>query len=78
MSSARAALVERMITAYAMERDLRDGMGLSLAIALEEAARIAEAFPARAHGNLSADPFEAADQAANECASAIRAIIKHD
>lgn len=39
---------------------------------LEEAARLAEGFPARMHGNLSADTFKASEQTAKEIAAAIR------
>lgn len=52
-----------------------NGIAVIRSETLEEAARVAEGFPARTHGNLSADPFEAAEQAANECAAAIRALI---
>ena len=41
---------------------------------LEEAARVAEAFPARTHGNLATAPYAAAEQAADEIAAAIRAL----
>lgn len=45
------------------------------AIALEEAAKVAENFPARTHGNLATAPYAAAEQAAEEIAAAIRAMI---
>lgn len=41
---------------------------------LEEAAKVAEAFPARTHGNLATAPYAAAEQAAEEIATAIRAL----
>lgn len=46
----------------------------AIALVLEEAARTAEAFPARAHGNLATAPYAAAEQAAEEIATAIRAM----
>jgi hypothetical protein len=42
--------------------------------ALEEAAGVAEAFPARTHGALATAPYAAAEQAAEEIAAAIRAL----
>lgn len=41
---------------------------------LEDAARVAEAFPARTHGSLATAPYSAAEQAADEIAAAIRAL----
>ena len=46
----------------------------AIALVLEEAARTAEAFPARTHGNLATAPYAAAEQAADEIAAAIRAL----
>lgn len=42
--------------------------------ALEEAAKVAEAFPARTHGNLATAPYAAAEQASEEIAAAIRVL----
>lgn len=47
----------------------------AVAIVLEEAARVAESFPAHTHGALNVDPPVAARQAAREIAAAIRAMI---
>jgi len=47
----------------------------AIAVALEEAARLAEAFPARTHGSLATAPYAAAEQAGEEIAAAIRAMI---
>lgn len=46
----------------------------AIAVALEEAATLADRFPARAHGNLATTPHAAAEQAGNEIAAAIRAL----
>ena len=46
----------------------------AIALVLEEAAKTAEAFPARTHGNLATAPYAAAEQAADEIAAAIRAL----
>lgn len=43
-------------------------------LVLEEAARVAEAYPARTHGALATAPYAAAEQAADEIAAAIRAL----
>ena len=43
-------------------------------LALEEAARVAEAFPAFTHGNLAIAPERVAGQVAGEIAAAIRAL----
>lgn len=40
----------------------------------ERCAKVAEAFPARTHGALATAPYAAAEQAADEIASAIRAL----
>lgn len=45
---------------------------------LEEAARVAEGFPARTHGNLATAPYAAAEQTADEIAAAIRALKEND
>ena len=47
----------------------------AIAVVLEEAAKVAEAFPAHDHGNLATAPPQAAEQAADEIAAAIRALI---
>ena len=46
--------------------------------AIEEAARVAENFPALTHGNLATAPVFAAEQAADEIAAAIRALAAPD
>lgn len=46
-----------------------------IAVVLEEAAKVAEAFPARTHGSLASAPYAAAEQAGDEIAAAIRAMI---
>lgn len=48
----------------------------AIAICMKEAARCAEAFPARTHGALATAPYAAAEQAADEIAAAIRAMIR--
>jgi hypothetical protein len=42
--------------------------------ALEEAAGVADAFPAHTHGAIATAPYAAAEQAAEEIAAAIRAL----
>ncbi len=54
---------------------LKDISSAAVAIVLEEAARVAESFPAHTHGALNVDPPVAARQAAREIAAAIRAMI---
>jgi uncharacterized protein (DUF433 family) len=44
--------------------------------AIEEAAKVAEHFPALTHGSLATAPAYAAEQAADEIAAAIRALVK--
>lgn len=46
----------------------------AIALVLEEAAKVAEGFPAKAHGNLATAPYAAVEQAADEIAAAIRAL----
>ena len=46
----------------------------AIALCMEEAAKVAEAFPARTHGNLATAPYAAAEQAGDEIAAAIRAM----
>jgi len=58
--------------AYQMEADA--AIAIIRNETLEEAARVAEAFPARTHGNLATAPYAAAEQAADEIAAAIRAL----
>lgn len=70
-------LVERVKTAvydttgFASDAAAR----VAIAIALQEAARVAKDFPARTHGNLASAPYAAAEQAAEEIAAAILALI---
>lgn len=49
-----------------------------IAVVLEEAAKVAEAFPARTHRNLATAPYAAAEQAGDEIAAAIRAMMGKD
>lgn len=53
-------------------RDYLGTADAAIDIALEEAARVAEAFPAHTHGNLATAPAQAAEQASDEIAAAIR------
>lgn len=46
----------------------------AIAIVLEQAAKVADAFPARTHGALATAPYAAAEQASDEIAAAIRAL----
>lgn len=46
----------------------------AIVVVLEEAAKVAEMFPAYRHGNLAANPYAAAQQASDEIAAAIRAM----
>lgn len=53
-------------------------MEIAIAVALEEAAKVAEAFPARTHRNLATAPYAVAEQAGDEIAAAIRAMMGKD
>lgn len=88
MTADRAALVERMAEAFfdslgeynwpaiqgEPQRRIRHQLSAALDLALEEAAKVAEGFPAHTHGNLATAPPQAAEQAADEIAAAIRAL----
>jgi hypothetical protein len=63
--------------ADARESELADA-DAALSVVLEEAAKVAEAFPARTHGNLATAPYAAAEQAGDEIAAAIRAMMGKD
>lgn len=87
MTDKRAALIEASRNAfikatveYYGECPMPMMVGIKAVIAetLEEAAKVAEAFPARTHGNLATAPYAAAEQAGDEIAAAIRAMIPHD
>jgi len=57
------------------QRNMADAaIALIRAETLEEAAKVAEAFPAKTHGNLATAPYAAAEQATDEIAAAIRAL----
>jgi hypothetical protein len=76
-SEAQAALGEN-VTKLIDEWPNRSSESIASAaidIVLEEAARVAEAFPAHNHGNLATAPPQAAEQAADEIAAAIRGMI---
>ena len=69
-------IVERVAVAisgapFATEKSRKKARA-AIAIVLEEAAKVAEAFPARTHGNLATAPYAAAEQAGDEIAAAIR------
>lgn len=74
----RERVADAIAYAWDMEGRVMDAADAAIAIiraeVLEEAARTAEAFPARTHGNLATAPYAAAEQAAEEIAAAIRAL----
>lgn len=78
MTDVREALVERIVALYADKYQITGAWLASAArdLVLEEAANVAEAYPASTHGALATAPYAAAEQAADEIAVAIRA-LKH-
>ena len=57
-----------------LRRDEATAYARGFAAAREAAAKVCEAFPAKTHGALATAPYAAAEQAADECAEAIRAL----
>lgn len=72
----RDELVEKVAKLYTDKWGVTDAWlaDAAIDIVLEEAARVAEAFPAHTHGNLATAPAQAAEQASDEIAAAIRAM----
>jgi len=54
---------------------IADALRIARAEALEQAAKVAQDFPAHSHGSLATAPAQAAEQAADEIAAAIEALI---
>lgn len=82
MALARAAYstggMERITDPYTPDADYWDSQAIAaIDIALEEAAKVAEGFPARTHGNMATAPYAAVEQAMDEIAAAIRALKSH-